>query len=84
MASMAVFVVTGLMLERPAPVNFSEGRVVENTAKGIQVREGIGAFRLMNRGAQNVTYTVGATGSVSASYVDSDNDGVTINRVYGE
>jgi hypothetical protein len=84
MASMAALVVTGLMLERPAPGNPSEGRVVENTTKGIQVREGLGTFRLMNRGAQNVTYSVGARGSVSASYVDSDADGVTINRVYAE
>jgi hypothetical protein len=84
MASMAALVVTGLMLGRPAPNLFSEGRVVQNTVNGIQVREGSEAFRLMNRGAQNVTYTVGAQGSVSARYVDSEADGVTINRVYAE
>ena len=84
MASMAALLVTGLMLERPAPNLFSEGRVVQNTVNGIQVREGSGAFRLMNRGAQNVTYSVGAQGSMSARYVDSEADGVTINRVYAE
>jgi len=83
MASMAALVVTGLMLERPAPA-VAEGRVVENTSKGIQVRDGIGAFRLINGGAQNVIYSVGARGSVSASYVDSEADGVTINRLYAE
>jgi len=85
MASMAALVVTGLMLERPTPaLSTSEGRVVENTANGIQVREGTGAFRLMNPGARNVTYSVGAAGSVSASYVDAKADGVTINKVYAE
>ena len=84
MASMAALVVTGLVLEHPAPNLSTEGRVVQNTANGIQVREGLGAFRLMNSGAQNVTYSVGARDSVSASYVDSQGDGVTINRVYAE
>jgi hypothetical protein len=81
MASMAALVVTGLMLERPVPV--SEGLFVQHTANGIQVRDGSEAFRLMNRGAKNVTYSVGAQGSVSARYVDSES-GVTINRVYAE
>lgn len=84
MASMAALVVTGLMLERPSPVLSNEGRVVESTTGGIQVREGSGAFRLMNTGDRNVTYSVGAGGSVSARYVDSNADGVTINRIYAE
>jgi anti-sigma factor RsiW len=84
MASVAALMVTGLMLERPAPNLVGEGRVVQNTVNGIQVREGSGAFRLMNRGAQNVTYSVGAQGSMSARYVDSGGDGVTINRVYAD
>jgi len=85
MASVTALVATGLMLERPAPNPSSEGRVLENTANGIQVREGTGAFRLMNVNAGNATtYTVGAAGSVSARYVDSAGDGVTINRIYVE
>lgn len=83
MASVLALVVTGLVLERPAPSQFSEGRVVQNTINGIQVRDGFGAFGLMNGGAQKVTYSVGAQGSMSARYVDKD-DGVTINRVYVE
>ncbi len=82
MASVAALVVGGLMLERPAPSPFSEGCVVQNTANGIQVREGLGAFGLMNPGAKNVMYSVGAQGSASARYVETD--GVTINRVYAE
>ncbi len=84
MASVTALVVTGLVLERPAPSVFSEGPVVQNTANGIQLREGLGALQLMNRGAGNVTYSVGARDSISASYVDSKADGVTINRVYAE
>jgi len=81
MASVAALVVGGLILERPVPDLFSEGPVVQKTANGIQVRKGSEAFRLMN-GAHNVTYSVGAQGSVSARYVETD--GVTINRVYAE
>jgi anti-sigma factor RsiW len=84
MAGMAALVVTGLMLERPSPVLTSEGRVVESTVNGIQIRDGAGTFRLMNPSADAVTYTVGAGGSVSARSVDSDGDGVTINKVYAE
>ena len=82
MASVVALMVTGLMLERPAPA-VSEGPVVQHSAKWIQVRDGSEAFRLMNPGAQNVTYSVGPR-SVSASYVDKQTDGVTINRVYAE
>jgi anti-sigma factor RsiW len=82
MAGIAALLVSGLMLERPAPDLASEDRVVLNTPNGIQVREGVGAFGLMNPGATNVTYSVGAQGSASARYVESD--GVTINRVYAE
>jgi len=82
MAGMAALLVTGMMLERPAPSLSAEGLVVRHTANGIEESDGSQAFRLMNRGAQNVTYSVGGR-SVSARYVDSD-DGVTINRVYAE
>jgi hypothetical protein len=84
MAGMAALVVTGLMLERPAPNLLSEGRFAQSTANGIQVRDGSEAFRLMNRGAENVTYSVGAEASVSARFVDSEDDGVTINKVYAQ
>ena len=83
MASVTALVVGGLMLERPAPNLSTEGRFVESTGNGIQVREGSEAFRLINPGKQNVTYSVGAQGSVSALSVDSDG-GVTINKIYAE
>jgi hypothetical protein len=83
MASVAALLVTGMLLERPAPAPniFSEGREVQKTANGIQLREGSGSFRLIN-GEKNVMYSVGAQGSMSARYVETD--GVTINRVYAE
>ena len=82
MAGLAALVAGGMMLERPAPDTSAEGPVVQRTINGIQVRDGSQAFSLMNRGAQNVTYTVG-TRSVSARFVDAD-EGVTTNRVYAE
>jgi anti-sigma factor RsiW len=81
MACVAALVVTGMLLERPAPNAFNEGREVQKTANGIQLREGTGSFRLINA-EKNVMYSVGAQGSMSARYVEAD--GVTINRVYAE
>jgi len=83
MASIVALMVTGLMLERPVPVAVSEGPVVQHSARWIQVRDGSEAFRLMNPGAEDVTYSAGPR-SVSARYVDAQSDGVTINRVYAE
>jgi len=84
MAGVAALVVSGLVLERPTPNLSAEGCVVQKTTNGIQVREGSGALGLINRRGQDVTYSAGARGSISASYVDSEDGGVTINRVYAE
>lgn len=92
LASMAALLVTGLMLERPIPRPAAgsgrgverEGIVVQSTIDGIQVRQGGQALQLMHAGAQNVTYSVGAQGSMRARYVDPETGYVTINNVYVE
>jgi hypothetical protein len=87
LASVVALMVTGLMLEHPAPhsqMARQQGIVLQSTADGIQVRDGARALRLMNRDAQDVTYTVGAQGSMRARYVDPETGYVTINNVYAE
>lgn len=94
-ASVAALLVTGLLIERPLPnrraapaglafrAEHTDGVVIQTTTNGIQVREGTQALRLMHTGADNVTYSVGAQGSMRARYVDKDGY-VTINNVYVE
>lgn len=81
-ASILVLLVTGLVLEHPAPSEY--GVVVQATSKGIQVREGKQALSLLNTGADDVTYSVGAQGSLRARYVDPETGYVTINTVNAE
>jgi hypothetical protein len=83
-ASAAALLVAGLILERPAPKPFEDGVVVQATGNGIQVMEGGQALGLLNTGAREVTYSVGAQGSLRARYVDSETGLVTINNVYAE
>jgi hypothetical protein len=84
-ASVVVLLVTGLVLEHPAPLAPKyDGVVVQTTADGIQVREGGQALRLLHSGAQNVQYSVGAQGSMRARYVDPQTGYVTINNVYAD
>lgn len=84
LASVLALLVTGLMLERPVPGPADEGAVVQATANGIQVRHGRDALRIMNNGAQNVTYSPDAQGGMRARYVDPETGYVTINNVYAE
>jgi hypothetical protein len=89
MGSVAALLVTGIVLEHPAPVPVpDEGMVVQATANGIQVRRGGQALRLMNPGelgsGQRVTYSPDAEGSMRARYVDPKTGYVTINNVYVE
>jgi anti-sigma factor RsiW len=88
LASMAALLVTGLMLERPMPrrtyARFDPGIVVQSTKDGIAVGEGRQALELRHRGASNVTYSVGAQGSIKARYVDPQTGYVTVNNVYAE
>lgn len=82
-SSIVVLVVTGLVLERPAPLTAKDdGTVIQATGNGIQIREGGRAFRLVHAGTQNVT--AGAQGSMRDSYVDPETGYVTINNVYAE
>jgi anti-sigma factor RsiW len=89
-ASVIAVMATGILLERPVPrheIAMQEGVVVQQTAEGIQVREGGRAFGLLHsnvRDLRDVTYTVGAQGSMRARYVDPDTGYVTINNVYAE
>jgi hypothetical protein len=86
-ASVVVLLVTVLMVERPIPrpgAGHIEGIVIQTMPDGIQVREGGQALQLMHAGAKNVTYSVGAQGSMRARYVDPETGYVTINNVYVE
>jgi len=84
LASAAALLVAGLILQRPVPKPFDDGVVVQATGNGIQVKERGQALGLMNAGARNVTYSVGAQGSMRARYEDPETGLVTINDVYAE
>lgn len=77
--------ITGLVLQRPAPVGGSEP-MVQATSGGIQRRAGDQSFGLMNSaGAKNVSYSVNAQeGSLGARYVDPETGNVTMTKVYVE
>jgi hypothetical protein len=84
MASILALMVTGIILERPVPVPADNAAVVQATGNGIQVRKGTQALRLMNPGAERVTYSPDAGGGMRARYVDPETGYVTINNVYAE
>jgi hypothetical protein len=91
LASVAALLVTGLVLERPAPaplVTAEDGPVVQAIANGIQVRKGGQALRLNNPNGltpgERVLYTPDAEGSMRARYVDPQTGYVTINHVYAD
>lgn len=89
LASVAALLVTGLVLEHPAPVTATDdGMVVQATANGIQVRKGAQALRLMNPDGlgpnERVMYSPDAQGGMRARYVDPQTGYVTINNVYAE
>jgi anti-sigma factor RsiW len=82
-ACAAVLVVTGMVLERPAPsVAYLQGPLVQNTQNGIEVTAGGETLGLTNNGVQRVTYSLDAQGSMGARYVDPETGYVTINTVY--
>ncbi len=83
LASVLALMVTGMMLEGPAPtVAQSNEPVVQATANGIQRRSGDQGFGLMHSGASSVTYTVGAQGTLGARYTDPETGNVTMTKVY--
>jgi len=83
-ASIMTLVATGILLQNTTPALADDRTVVQTTLDGIQVGAGDQAFRLMNQGAQNVTHSVGAQGSMGARYVDPKTASVTINNVYAD
>ena len=85
LASVLALMVTGLMLEGPAPrMARSSEPMVQATVNGIQRRSGDQAFGLMHSGALRVTYSVGAQGTLGARYTDPETGNVTITKVYVE
>jgi hypothetical protein len=90
LASVTALLVTGMVLERPAPVATAtdDGMVVQATGNGIQIRKGGQALRLMNpngmAAGERVTYSPDAEGSIRARYIDPQTGYVTINNVYAE
>jgi len=85
LASVLALMVTGLMLEGPAPrMAQSNEPMVQATADGIQRRSGDQSFGLMHSGAIKVTYTVGAQGTLGARYTDPETGNVTMTKVYVE
>jgi len=90
-AGIAALLVTGIVLERPAPVTTAvadDGMVVQATSRGIQVRKGGQELRLNNPNEltpkDTVLYAPDAQGSMRARYVDPESGYVTINNVYAE
>jgi len=85
LASVCAMLLAALVLERPTPVHASDV-VVQATYKGIQRRSGDRAFGLMHPTAQeqDVTYTVGAQGTMGARYVDPETGAMTMTKVYVE
>lgn len=91
LASVLALLVTGLMLERPAPgprvsnaPDRSNDPMAQATANGIQRRSGDQGFGLMHSGASSVTYTVSAQGTLGARYTDPETGNVTMTKVYVE
>lgn len=92
LASVAALLVTGIILEHPAPVKTTaavdDGLVVQATSHGIQVRKGGQELRLNNPDElspdERVMYAPDARGSMRARYVDPKTGYVQINNVYAE
>jgi hypothetical protein len=87
MGAVIALVVTGLVLERPTPSIMSAGvPVVQVTGDGVERRSGDRGFALMHAGVEvkAVTYSVGAQGTMGASFVDPQTNLVTMTKVYVE
>lgn len=88
LASVMVLLVTGIVLERPAPnltAQSDDIMVVQAMPNGIQVRSGGWSLRLMNSDRldprQRVMNSPDAQGGMRSLFVDRDTGNVTINRV---
>jgi hypothetical protein len=87
MGCIAVLVMSGMWLNRPAPKpkpvaeTESNELVLLNTASGIEMAQGGRALALTYDDAAAATVTVGAQGSMRARYINEDFE-VTIQNVY--
>jgi hypothetical protein len=87
LAGVVALLVTGLVLERPTPSIMSAAvPVVQPIREGVERRSGDQSFALMHSGVtvKDVTYSVGAQGTIGASYVDPTTNLVTMTKVYVE
>ena len=82
-ASIVTLAVTGLVMQPRSGEKAENHTVLRGIQNGIEVEGSGRAFRLMNTGATDVTFSVGAQ-SVGARYVDPNTGQVTINKVYVE
>ena len=85
-ASVIAVAVAALVLQYPAPLVVSAAPVVQAVDYGIERRAGDLGFALMHKDVKvkDVTYTVGAQGTMGASYVDPSTGFVTMTKVYVE
>ncbi|MBZ5583765.1 MAG: hypothetical protein LAQ30_16450 [Acidobacteriia bacterium] len=88
-ASVIALLVTGLVLQRPAPITVSAASVeVRSLDGGIQVREGGETLRLLHGvpagNEKSVTYMPSAQGSIGSRYVDPQTGYVTVANVYAD
>jgi len=84
-ASVVLLVGGCLVLERPWPAAVVQAASsVQSIPDGIQAQTGGHMLGLMNGGAQKVTYTMDAQGSMEARYTDPETGYVTINTVYAQ
>ena len=86
LASVVALLVTGLVLERPKPSELTAKiPMVQSTQFGVEARTGDQSFALVHGSkVQDVTYSVGAQGTMGASYVDPSTNLVTMTKVYVE
>jgi anti-sigma factor RsiW len=85
LASLCAVVAAALVLQHPTPPVMSAGiPIAQITQDGIQTRAGNQGFALIHTNAHGVTHTVGAEGTMGASYVDPSTGYVTMTKVYAE
>jgi anti-sigma factor ChrR (cupin superfamily) len=82
LASMAMVVAAGLMLQKPAPLVAADRMMLQATANGIQVSQGSEALGMQHdAGIKNVSYSANAQGSLGETFVDPVTGDVTMRTV---
>ena len=80
-ASVLVLVISCMVLEHPMPKTTYTEASVRSTDDGVMAQAGQQMFGLTNGGAQKVTYTLDAQGSMKARYTDPETGTITINTI---